>query len=152
MESFATVSNGIVGQYCPLAENAICDGGSNCCDGLWKILYSERELPKLTIKNEENIIKFMEDKLEGLEKENGFEGFDFNISIETPAQARILWALLNTCPNQVNTQGISIGLTSGEIRSDFNITKDFPYSLWERIDKILDEYDLKGRNSDGFEM
>ena len=129
------ICHGMGIRSCALAEDGVCDGGNNCCNGLWRRLDTCK-----SINNEEAIIEFMKSRLKQLMKEKvekGFKEFEFTIAIKTREDARTLWALLNASLASCAVQGEAIGLNVDEVNS---IAK---HSWWNWIDNKLIEKDRR---------
>ena len=139
---------------CVLAEGGRCNGGQNCCGALWKVLYRQKDYLDITIINEQNMIKFMEDKFvtlkaekmleevrreARLKKENEFKEFEVNIKVKTPEAAKVLWSRLNFSSNDVIKSGKSVELTYPEVQ----VCSDLFQSLFHEINLILIEQGIK---------
>ena len=133
---------------CILAEGGRCNGGQNCCGALWKVLYRQKDYLDITIINEQNMIKFMEDKFvtlkaekmleevrreARLKKENEFKEFEVSIKVKTLEEAKVFWSRLNFSNNEVLESGKPIGLTYDEIHKGDNLFNEW----FDVIDKIL---------------
>jgi len=129
---------GIEGNPCVLAENGICDEGANCCSGLWDTLNTQKKYLDPSIQNEQNMIKFMEDKLAMLKKVKEFEKFVFTIDVNSVAEARVLWATLNVHNKHLVNQGRSLGLTKDEVEK----VRDYRQIWFEEIDDKLVDLDI----------